>query len=172
MTKLTTTIQGRHLCGHIHEHSYPRKMSGSEYQAEEMRLLCELCPECDSKPFSELPIHKSKKRGGLRIGAGRPSALGKGKTITIRIPERYKEHVIKYVKRLSESDKTPFGTPKNYNYRCSGCGFEEIIPEEIIEVAAFDERREGEQKNSGMPTLVCPECQTPENQAETMVFVE
>lgn len=64
-------------------------MSSREYRKEEVRLLCELCPNCDSKPFSEVMTSKTKKRGGFRFGAGRPSNLGKGKTITIRIPERY-----------------------------------------------------------------------------------
>ena len=42
--------------------------------------------------------------GGYRPGAGRPTALGQGQTTTIKIPQKYKEQVMNYVKTLAKME--------------------------------------------------------------------
>ena len=41
--------------------------------------------------------------GGIP-GAERPTALGQGQTTTIRIPQKYKEQVMNYVKTLAKME--------------------------------------------------------------------
>jgi len=62
------------------------------------------CPDCASKPFSDWDLNVVKKRGGYRPSAGRPTALGQGQTTTIRIPQKYKEQVMNYVKTLAKME--------------------------------------------------------------------
>ena len=102
MKKECFEISCKHLCNHVHNHSYLRKLSPKELIQEERRLCLEPCPDCASKPFSEWDSKIVNKRGGHRPGAGRPTALGQGKTITIRIHLKYKEQVMDYVKTLAE----------------------------------------------------------------------
>jgi hypothetical protein len=108
MKKECFEISCKHLCNHVYTHSYIRKLSPTELIQEEGRLCLEPCPDCVSKPFTEWNSKAVNKRGGHRLGAGRPTALGQGKTITIRIPQKYKEQVIDYVKTLAkmESENT------------------------------------------------------------------
>jgi hypothetical protein len=123
--KICFKIECKHLCGHLHTHTYFRKLSPKELRQEEDKLFLQPCPDCASKPFSEWDSKVVKKRGGYRPGAGRPTALGQGQTTTIRIPLKYKEQVLNYVKCLSERervDDVPFGPPpEEFNYRCSRC---------------------------------------------------
>jgi hypothetical protein len=101
MIKICFEITCKHLCNHVHTHLYTRKLSPREVKREEENLSLRLCPACDSKPFSELDSEMIKKRGGYRPGAGRPTVLGQGKTTTIRIPQKYKEQVLNYVRVLA-----------------------------------------------------------------------
>jgi hypothetical protein len=102
MEKVCFEINCEHLCNHVHTHFYFHKLSPREVRKEEDRLILQLCPDCASKPFSELNFDKNKKRGGYRSGSGRPTTLGQGKTVTIRIPLKFKEQVMNYVKELAE----------------------------------------------------------------------
>ena len=104
MKKAHSKISCKHLCNHMHTHSYLRKLSSKELKQEEDRLCLQPCPDCASKPFSEWNIKEVSKRGGHRPGAGRPTSLGQGKTTTVRIPLKYKEQVMNYVKTLAKTD--------------------------------------------------------------------
>lgn len=104
MQKACFKISCKYLCNHVHTHSYLRKLSPKELILEEERLCLQPCPNCASKPFSEWNSKVVSKRGGYRFGSGRPTSLGQGKTTTIRIPLKYKEQVINYVKTLAKTD--------------------------------------------------------------------
>jgi len=104
MKKICFEITCKHLCNHFHTHSYFRRLSPRELRQEEEKLSLQPCPDCASKPFSEWDLKVVKKRGGYRPGAGRPTALGQGQTTTIRIPQKYKEQVINYVKTLAKME--------------------------------------------------------------------
>jgi hypothetical protein len=67
-------------------------------------LSLQPCPDCASKPFSEWDLKDAKKHGGCRPGAGRPTALGQGQTTTIRIPQKYKEQTMTYIKTLAKME--------------------------------------------------------------------
>jgi len=97
-------IKCKHLCDHEYTHSYFHKLSSKEARKEEDRMVLQLCPDCVSKSFSELNFNETKKRGGYRPGSGRPTALGQGKTTTIRIPQKFKEKVKNYVKELAKKE--------------------------------------------------------------------
>lgn len=104
MKKGCFEVSCKHLCHHVHTHSYLRKLSPKEFKQEEERLCLQPCPDCASKPFSEWDSRVVNKRGGQRPGSGRPTTLGQGKTITIRIPLKYKEQVMDYVKTLAKGE--------------------------------------------------------------------
>ena len=108
MKKECFEISCKHLCNHVYTHLYLRKLSPKKLIQEEERLCLQPCPDCSSKPFSEWDSKVVSKRGGHRPGSGRPTTLGQGKTITIRIPQKYKEQVMDYVKTLAkiESENT------------------------------------------------------------------
>jgi len=104
MKKICFEITCKHLCNHFHTYSYFHRLSPRELRQEEEKLGLQPCPDCASKPFSEWDLKVVKKRGGYRSGAGRPTTLGQGQTTTIRIPKKYKEQVINYVKTLAKME--------------------------------------------------------------------
>jgi hypothetical protein len=66
-----------------------------------------------------------------------------------------------------EGIDTPFGPPpEEYLYRCSACGREALINEEIIDVTVGTLQFYGKYKG-GMPPLICPRCER-----ETWEYVE
>ena len=113
MKKECFKLPCKHLCNHVHTHSYFRKLSPKELIQEEERLCLRPCPDCELKPFSEWNSKVVRKRGGQRPGSGRPTSLGQGKTITVRIPLKYKEQVMNYVKSLAQVDSENTDEPKN-----------------------------------------------------------
>jgi hypothetical protein len=61
----------------------------------------------------------------------------------------------------------PFGPPpEEYLYRCSACGREALVNEEIIDVTIGRLKFDG-QYQGGMPTLGCPGCE-----GDTLEYVE
>jgi hypothetical protein len=66
-----------------------------------------------------------------------------------------------------EGIDSPFGPPpEEYLYRCSACGREALINEEIIDVTIGRLKFDGDYQG-GMPTLGCPGCE-----GKTLEYVE
>jgi hypothetical protein len=68
---------------------------------------------------------------------------------------------------LREGIDIPFGPPpEEYLYRCSACGREALVNEEIVDVTIGRLKFDG-QYQGGMPTLGCPGCE-----GDTLEYVE